>query len=68
MTKQTVVHSTFVSMSKKALNVKLNRKIPGDQDGTSGLEIFQTERTTGEETEEKQQLWEDDKWRNLVDI
>jgi hypothetical protein len=55
-------------MSKKALNVKLNRKIP-DQDGTSGLEIFQTERTTGEEAEEKQQLWEDsDKWRNLVDI
>jgi len=36
MTKQTVALSTFVSMSKKALNTTLNRKIPGDQDGTSG--------------------------------
>jgi len=36
MTKQIVALSTFASMSKKALNTKLNRKIPGDQDGTLG--------------------------------
>jgi hypothetical protein len=36
MTKQTVALSTFASMSKKALNIKLNRKIPGGQDGTAG--------------------------------
>ena len=69
MTKQIVSLSTFASTSKKALNIKLNIKIPGDQAGTSGQERFQAERTTGEETEEKEQVWEDsDKWRNLVDI
>jgi len=36
MTKQIVALSTLASMSKKALNIKQNRKIPGDQDGTSG--------------------------------
>jgi hypothetical protein len=36
MTKQIVALSTFASMSKKTLNIKPNRIIPGDQDGTSG--------------------------------